>query len=137
MPGELSARGFERAERAGQRQAIIVVANRDAIGPCLQRRQLHRLVGRVLGAREAYDKGLVTRVVADGGVEKEAYATAARIAAGGPNAARATKRWVRRLSVAPAPLTEAEVREHFAFFDSDEYREGVRSFLAKTKPNFN
>ena len=94
------------------------------------------LEGRVLGAREAYEKGLINRVVADADVEKEAYATAARIAAGGPNAARATKRWVRRLSVAPEPLTEAEVREHFAFFDSEEYREGVRSFLAKTKPDF-
>ena len=94
------------------------------------------LEGRVFGAREAYAKGLLTRVVADDDVEREAYATAARIAAGGPNAARANKRWVRRLSVAPAPLTEAEVREHFAFFDSDEYREGVRSFITKTKPDF-
>ena len=44
---------------------------------------------------------------------------------------------VRRLTVAAEPLNDAEVREHFAFFDSDEYRDGVRSFLAKTKPNFN
>lgn len=95
------------------------------------------LEGRVFGAQEAYDKGLLTRIVADADVEKEAYAAAARIAAGGPNAARANKRWVRRLSVAAEPLNDAEVREHFAFFDSDEYREGVRSFLAKTKPDFN
>ena len=95
------------------------------------------LEGRVFGAREAYEKGLLTRVVADPDVVKEAYATAARIAAGGPNAARANKRWVRRLAVAAETLDEAEVREHFAFFDSDEYREGVASFLAKTKPNFN
>ncbi len=95
------------------------------------------LEGRVFGTREAYEKGLLTRIVADANVEKEAYATAERIAAGGPNAARANKRWVRRLSVAPAPLTADEVRDHFSFFDTDEYREGVRSFLAKTKPNFN
>ena len=94
------------------------------------------LEGRVFGAREAYDKGLLTRIVADDAVEKEAYATAARIAAGGPNAARANKRWVRRLTAAATPLDQAEVREHFAFFDSDEYREGVRAFLAKTKPDF-
>ena len=95
------------------------------------------LEGRVFGAQEAYDKGLLTRVVADDDVEREAYAAAQRIAAGGPNAARANKRWVRRLSVVAEPLNDAEVREHFAFFDSDEYREGVRSFLAKTKPDFN
>jgi enoyl-CoA hydratase len=94
------------------------------------------LEGRVFRAREAYEKGLLTRLVSDADVEKEAFATAQRIAAGGPNAARATKRWVRRLSVAPEPLNDAEVREHFSFFDSDEYREGVRSFLAKTKPDF-
>lgn len=95
------------------------------------------LEGRVFGAREAYEKGLLTRIVPDAEVEKDAYAAAERIAAGGPNAARANKRWVRRLSVAPAPLTADEVRDHFSFFDTDEYREGVRSFLAKTKPNFN
>ena len=95
------------------------------------------LEGRVFGAREAYDKGLLTRIVADDDVEKEAYATAARIAAGGPNAARANKRWVRRLMAVAAPLDEAEVAEHFAFFETDEYREGVRAFLAKTKPQFN
>ena len=95
------------------------------------------LEGRVFGAQEAYEKGLLTRVVADDDVEREAYAAAQRIAAGGPNAARANKRWVRRLSVFAEPLNDAEVREHFAFFDSDEYREGVRSFLAKTKPDFN
>ena len=95
------------------------------------------LEGRVFGAREAYDKGLLTRIVADDAVEKEAYATAARIAAGGPNAARANKRWVRRLTAAAPPLDESEVREHFAFFDTDEYREGVRAFIARTKPAFN
>ena len=94
------------------------------------------LEGRVFGSREAYDKGLLTRVVADDAVEQEAYATAARIAAGGPNAARANKRWVQRLMAAAPPLDDAEVREHFAFFDTDEYREGVRAFLAKTKPDF-
>ena len=94
------------------------------------------LEGRVFGAREAYDKGLLTRIVADDAAEQEGYATAARIAAGGPNAARANKRWVRRLTAAAAPLDEAEAGEHFAFFDSDEYREGVRAFLAKTKPDF-
>lgn len=94
------------------------------------------LEGRVFGAREAYDKGLLTRIVADADVEREAYAAAARIAAGSPMAARANKRWIRRLVPVQQPLSAAEVAEHFAFFDSADYREGVRAFLAKTKPEF-
>lgn len=94
------------------------------------------LEGRVFGAAEAHAKGLLTRVVDDAEVEKEAYAAAARIAAGSPMAARANKRWIRRLAPLQQPLTAAEIREHFAFFDSADYREGVRAFLAKSAPNF-
>jgi enoyl-CoA hydratase/carnithine racemase len=42
------------------------------------------LEGRIWGAREAYEKGLVNRVVSDAGVTEEAYATARRIADGAP-----------------------------------------------------
>ena len=94
------------------------------------------LEGRVFGSAEAYAKGLLTRVVDDADVEKEAYATAARIAAGSPMAARANKRWIRRLAPLQQPLSAAEIREHFAFFDSADYREGVRAFLAKKTPDF-
>jgi len=94
------------------------------------------LEGRVFGAAEAYDKGLLTRVVDDDLVEAEAYAAAERIAAGSPMAARANKRWIRRLAPVQEPLSAAEIREHFAFFDSADYREGVRAFIAKTKPEF-
>jgi enoyl-CoA hydratase/carnithine racemase len=94
------------------------------------------LEGRVFGAREAYDKGLLTRVVPDDQVEAEAYATAARMAAGSPAAAAANKRWVARLTASPVPLSEAEMREHYAYFESADYKEGVRAFLAKTKPEF-
>ena len=38
------------------------------------------LEGRIWGAREAYEKGLVSRVAPDAGVVEEAYATARRIA---------------------------------------------------------
>ena len=42
------------------------------------------LEGRVFGAEEALQKGLVTRVVPDDKVEEEAYATARRMADGAP-----------------------------------------------------
>jgi len=94
------------------------------------------LEGRVFGADEAYAKGLLTRIVPDVDVEKEAYAAAERIAAGSPMAARANKRWIRRLAPIQEALSEDEIRQHFAFFDSADYKEGVRAFLAKTKPQF-
>lgn len=94
------------------------------------------LEGRVFGSDEAYAKGLLTRVVPDDQVEAEAYAAAARIAAGSPMAARANKRWISRLSPLQQPLSEDEIRQHFAFFDSADYREGVRAFVSKTKPEF-
>lgn len=94
------------------------------------------LEGRILGADEACAKGLVTRVVADDEVEKEAYATARRIAAGAPLAARTHKWLVRRLAAVPQGLTFEEVKASFAFLDSEDYREGLSAFLEKRPPQF-
>ncbi len=93
------------------------------------------LEGRVFDAREAKDKGLVTRVVADDQVEAEAQATAQRIADGAPLVARWHKKFARRLRDA-TPLTEAEYDEGFACFGTEDFRIGYRSFLAKQKPEF-
>jgi enoyl-CoA hydratase/carnithine racemase len=93
------------------------------------------LEGRIWGSREAYEKGLVNRVVADDKVVDEAYATARRIAEGAPLAARWHKKFVRRLAD-PRPLSEKEFDESFACFDTEDFREGVAAFLAKRKPQF-
>jgi len=94
------------------------------------------LEGRIWGAREAYEKGLVNRVVPDDKIEEEAYATARRIAEGAPLVARWHKKFIRRLQD-PRPLTPAERDEGYACFDTEDYREGVAAFLAKRKPQFN
>lgn len=93
------------------------------------------LEGRVFDAREALDKRLVHRVVADAEVEAEACATARRIAAGAPLAARWHKRFLRQLA-SGRPLTEAERDEAYHCYDSEDFRIGVRAFLAKTVPDF-
>jgi enoyl-CoA hydratase/carnithine racemase len=93
------------------------------------------LEGRVFGAAEAKDKGLVNRVVADNQVEAEALAAAARIAAGAPLVARWHKKFAHRLAD-PRPLTEAERDEGYACFDTEDYRIGFKTFLAKQKPEF-
>ena len=93
------------------------------------------LEGRVFGAEEAFAKRLVNRVVPDEDVEREAYATAERIAAGAPLVARWHKQFIDRLTVR-ADLTPQEWSVGFACFDTEDYREGVAAFLAKRKPQF-
>jgi enoyl-CoA hydratase/carnithine racemase len=93
------------------------------------------LEGRVFDAREAKEKGLVTRVVTDGEVEGEARATAQRIADGAPLVARWHKKFARRLRDAK-PLTPEEYDEGFACFGTADFRIGYKAFLAKDKPAF-
>jgi len=93
------------------------------------------LEGRIFGAQEAKDKGLVTRVVPDGEVAAEARASAERIAEGAPLAARWHKQFARRLAD-PRPLTDAERDACFDCFDTEDFRIGYAAFLAKIKPQF-
>jgi enoyl-CoA hydratase/carnithine racemase len=93
------------------------------------------LEGRVFGAREALEKRLVNRVVADADVAAEAYATARRIAAGAPLVARWHKRFLKQLEAGTA-LREAERDEGFRCYDTEDFRIGYRAFLAKAEPGF-
>lgn len=92
------------------------------------------LEGRVFDAAEAKGKGLLHRIVAD--VPAETQKSAERIAQGAPLAARMNKKMIRRLAIQPQPLSEQEIAEAFAFLASQDYREGVQSFLNKTRPIF-
>ena len=92
--------------------------------------------GRVWEAKEALEKGLVTRMVPDSRLKEEAYAAAHRIAEGAPLANRWHKRFVRRLVPQPAPLTEAEIAENYAYFATEDYRIGMDAFAKKKKPRF-
>ncbi len=93
------------------------------------------LEGRVFGAAEAREKGLVSRVVSDDQVAEEAYATARRIAEGAPLVARWHKKFARRLE-RPEPLTAEELREGYACYDTEDFQRGYQSFLEKKKPTF-
>jgi enoyl-CoA hydratase/carnithine racemase len=93
------------------------------------------LEGRILNAREAYEKGLLTRVVADDQVADEAYAAARRICSGAPLVASWHKQWIRRLQDG-RPLSDAEKAASFAFLETEDYKEGLSAFLEKRKPLF-
>ena len=93
------------------------------------------LEGRVFDAREAKEKGLVTRVVPDDQVAAESLATAQRIADGAPLVARWHKKFARRLR-SPQPLTAGEYDEGFACFGTEDFQIGYKAFLAKAKPDF-
>jgi enoyl-CoA hydratase/carnithine racemase len=93
------------------------------------------LEGRVFDAREAKDKGLVTRVVPDAEVAAEAKATARRIADGAPLVARWHKKFARRLRDS-RPLSAEELDEGFACYGTEDFKIGRMAFLAKAKPDF-
>jgi enoyl-CoA hydratase/carnithine racemase len=92
--------------------------------------------GRVWEAREALEKGLVTRVVPDPDLELETSSTARRIAEGAPLVNRWHKRFVRRLAPQPAVLTADEIAENFAYFATEDYRIGMDAFANKQRPRF-
>lgn len=91
--------------------------------------------GRIFGAEEALAKGLVTRIVEDDDVASEAFAAAARIAAGAPLVNRWHKKFIQRLQQ-KQPLSEAEKEEAYACFDTEDYRLGRDAFSRKLKPAF-
>ena len=88
-----------------------------------------------MDAPEALQKGLVSRIVADDEVEAEAMATARRIADGAPLVHRWHRKFLDRLAD-PTPLSDAEKKECFACFDTEDFRIGYQAFLDKKKPEF-
>jgi len=93
------------------------------------------LEGSVFGAERAKDLGIVSRIFEDAALEKETYALARRVADGAPLVNRWHKKFAKRLAD-PRPLTQEEIAEGYAAFDTEDYRTGRRSFLDKTRPVF-
>ncbi len=91
--------------------------------------------GRIFEAAEAERIGLVTRVVADADLQREAAAAVRRIAEGAPTSHRLHKRMTRRL-LDPRPLAAEELAEPYRAVESADYRAGIEAFLAKRKPDF-
>jgi enoyl-CoA hydratase/carnithine racemase len=91
--------------------------------------------GRIFNGREAYEKGLLSRVAPDDQVETEALALARRIAEGSPLSARFHKAALRKLR-GPLPVTRAEEEATSDFRLTEDFKNACRSFLAKERPVF-
>ena len=88
--------------------------------------------GRIFTGREAYEKGLLSRVVADSEVEREAMALARRIGEGSPLSARFHKAALRKLR-GPLPISEAEDLAVNGFVETEDFQNAFRAFIAKQK----
>lgn len=103
------------------------------------------LEAAVFSAAQMQARGFLNRVLPDGQCASEAAATAARILALAPQAARLNKQTIRALnspleldSSAPAAMNSIAnfASQAYAYADSQEHREGIRAFLEKRPSNF-
>jgi enoyl-CoA hydratase/carnithine racemase len=93
--------------------------------------------GRLVGADEAREIGLVHRVVEPGAFAKEVASLAAKLAAGPPIAHRWTKRALHRsLGVDMETEFEFEIFAQVHCIQSEDHQEGVRAFREKRRPEF-
>jgi enoyl-CoA hydratase/carnithine racemase len=89
--------------------------------------------GRIFNGREAYEKGLLSRLVSDAEVAAEAMALAHRIAEGSPLSARFHKAALRKLR-GKLPITAEDNQAMNGFVETADFANATRAFLARRKP---
>ena len=95
--------------------------------------------GRVFGASEAREKGLINKVISDEEVDSAVEEVVQNISNGAPLVNRWHKKFVSRVVDGVGgnkPLTEDEEAEGYQCFDTEDYNEGVKAFLNKKSPDF-
>ena len=95
--------------------------------------------GRVFGAEEAMDKGLLTKIVNPDELDEEVRKVVENICAGAPLVNRWHKKFANRIVEGlrqGEALTEEEIKEGFDCFDTNDFKEGYKAFIEKRKPSF-
>ena len=93
------------------------------------------LEGKIMSAKEAYEKNLVNRVVADSEVETEVYKSAELISEGAPKVARWHKEFAKEI-IKTGKVSDKLNNLGYKCYDTEDFKSGYKSFLAKTKPIF-
>ena len=109
----------------------------DVIGVAFTRELF--LTGRNLDAGRAAEIGLVNEVASDEEIEERSLAWASDIAANAPLSMRGNKRAIETLARFPrlTPEQERELVElRESCFASEDFREGIRAFAEKRKPDW-
>ncbi len=123
-----------------QREMAIVLR---AAGEATVREML--LEAKVLNAQEMKARGFLQRVVPDAQLRQEAQATAERIAALSPQAAKLNKQFLRAFLNKNSPLAgikpaqsamNSVVKDDYAYAASAEHQEGIKAFLCKRTAQF-
>jgi 2-(1,2-epoxy-1,2-dihydrophenyl)acetyl-CoA isomerase len=92
---------------------------------------------RTLNAREAFEWGLVSRVVADDKLDDEAHALAAQLAAGPTRAFGAAKRLMHAGWSTPLEAQiDSELRTIGEMAQTQDAREAIAAFVEKRTPRF-
>lgn len=106
-----------------------------AVGKALTMEMI--LNNRALTAQEAYQFGLVNRVVPVEGYLGEALKLADEIASRAPLAVRAAKKMINQAYERTlAEGLEVEKQEFYNLFASEDQKEGMRAFIEKRKPEW-
>jgi enoyl-CoA hydratase/carnithine racemase len=109
----------------------------DAIG--VPRTKELFLTGRNLSAEGAERIGLVNGVVDDGELERASVELAAEVAANAPLSLRGNKRTIDALNAYPRLTPDQEralIELRRSCFASEDFREGIRAFAEKRKPQW-
>jgi len=95
------------------------------------------LTGRIFGAEEAYRMGLVTEVVAPENLMSRAQQLAQSLLENSPASLRATKAMLsRNINAELDAQIELAITENAAIRQTQDFREGITSFLEKRKPTW-
>jgi enoyl-CoA hydratase/carnithine racemase len=109
----------------------------DTVGPARTREMF--LTGRNMDADRAKQIGLVSEVVDADALPRAAVELASEIAANAPVSLRGNKEIINRLTAFPRVSEDGErelIDLRLSSFSTEDFREGVRAFGEKRKPNW-